>query len=278
MPPVKQHLARGAKRLIAPLTTKTRPDRDVYLAIAELARRASAPAGDGPADLTGYELRVFSQNGEDGVLAEIFRRIGPGGRTFVEFGTEAGYEATCVYLADVLGWSGFFIDGDEAAHAGLSAKYAHRPDVVTHRAFLTPESIEREFAAIGVPAEPDVLSIDVDGGDYWLWEAVEAHRPRVVVVEYNSLLGPEVRLVQPRGLVQEGFGADFGASIGALAALGERKGYRLVHCELAGVNAFFVRDDQPGPWPERVLHRTPNYNFAGARHAERPRDWRYEVV
>jgi hypothetical protein len=277
MPAVRKQLAKGVKRVIAPLTAPTRADREVYLSIAELARRAASPA-HGPVDLTSYELRVFSQNGEDGVLAEILRRAGPGTQTFVEFGTEAGYEATCVYLADVAGWAGFFVEGADEAHKLLEAKYRHRPDVVTHKAFLTPQNIEAEFARIGVPEEPDVLSIDIDGGDYWLWDAVERHRPRVVVIEYNSALGPDVALVQPRGVVQEGLRGDFGASIGALVKLGARKGYRLVHCELAGVNAFFVRDDLPGPWPERVVHRTPNYDFAGYAHPAASRDWEYEQV
>ncbi len=92
-----------------------------------------------------------------------------------------------MFLADVLGWQGLFIEPDEASYSELAAKYA-AGRVQTVNAAVTPQNVESLFAAAGVPAEPDVLSIDVDGQDYWIWEALEAHRPRVVVIEYNAVL------------------------------------------------------------------------------------------
>jgi len=109
---------------------------------------------------------------------------------------------------------------------------------------ITPRNVQELFTASEVPAELDVLSIDVDGADYWIWEAVDAYHPRVVVIEYNSALDPCRRLVQPADLEGGWDGTSYyGASLGALRALGGRKGYRLVHTELSGVNAFFVRED-----------------------------------
>jgi hypothetical protein len=111
-----------------------------------------------------------------------------------------------------------------------------------------------------------VLVIDVDGQDYWIWEALEGYSPRVVVVEYNSgLAAPESR-VEPRTSPAWDRSDHFGASLGALRALGEAKGYRLVHCELAGVNAFFVRDELARAFVEPPLPRGPNYGLRGHRH------------
>ncbi len=251
-------------------------DRSLYLALSELDRRhraiAATPSGEAAGTLSPCELRVFSQNGEDGVIAEILTRIGVGEqRYFVEFGVESGREGNCVYLADVADWQGLFMDGDERFFADLQRKYRATERVRTTLAMVTPENVQELFAAAGVPSEPAVVSIDVDGGDYWIWEAIEDHRPRLVIVEYNSTLDPRRRLVQPADHRDGWDGSDyFGASLGAMCALGERKGYRLVHAELSGVNAFFVREDlAEGRLPEArevALRGKPNYFQRGISH------------
>jgi hypothetical protein len=256
-------------------------DRSLYVAMAELNKRHQALSTEPSEDfdiglLAPFELRVFSQNGEDGVLAEILRRIGVGAQSyFVEFGVESGREGNCVYLADVAGWRGLFMDGDERFFSGLQQKYRASELVHTTLAMVTPQNVQELFAAAGVPPEPDVLSIDVDGADYWIWDAIEDYRPRVVVVEYNSTLDPRRRLVQPADREGGWDGTDFfGASLAAMRSLGERKGYRLAHAELSGVNAFFVRDDLADgrmPDAEEVLLRgSPNYFQRGIRHPPDP--------
>jgi glycosyltransferase involved in cell wall biosynthesis len=257
------------------LTLET--DRSIYLALAELSRRharigprTGEPATD--ASLSGYELRAYSQNGEDGVLAEVLRRIGVTERYFVEFGVESGQEGNCVYLADVADWHGLFMEAGDEMFESLERKYAARPGVATIRARVMAENVERLFAQAGVPPEPDVLSIDIDGQDYWIWEAVEQYRPRVVVIEYNSALDPVRKLVEPHDPGEGWDGsADYGASLGAVRALGERKGYRFVHAELSAVNAFFVREDLAGeagfPEPDAVAIRgRPNFYQRGTSH------------
>ncbi len=251
-------------------------DRSLYTALALLAERHRAISGRPGASaatdsLAAYELRVFSQNGEDGVLAEILARIGVGERFFVEFGVESGREGSCVYLADVAGWQGLFMDCDDDFFTELERKYRAEDRVRTARAMITPENVQELFTASGVPAELDVLSIDVDGADYWIWEAIEAYRPRVVVIEYNSALDPRRRLVQPADLDGGWDGTSYyGASLGALRAMGERKGYRLVHTELSGVNAFFVREDlAEGRFiaaEEMSITGSPNYFQRGQGH------------
>ena len=253
-------------------------DRAVYLALSRLRERyalvAPEPA-EAPADpaLSPFELRVFSQNGEDGVLAEILRRVGAPARHFVEFGVESGREGNCVYLADVAGWRGLFMEAGEEMFRLLQDKYAAQDGVQTIRARVTARNVEALFAQAGVPEEPDVVSIDVDGQDYWIWEAIEGYRPRVMIVEYNSAIDPRRKLVQPDEPDRSWDGTDrYGASLAALEALAERKRYRLVHTDLSAVNAFFVRADlaEHGfPEPGDVAVRgTPNYYQRGIRHPD----------
>lgn len=247
-------------------------DRGIYLALAELSRRHRERA-DSPrrGTLSEFELRCFSQHGEDGVIAEILSRIGAHGRYFVEFGVETGREGNCVFLADVAGWSGVFIEPDELSYAALANKYFTSDVVKTVREAVTPENIQRVFADAAVPREPDVLSIDVDGQDYWIWEALTSYRPRIVVIEYNAVLPPGRQLAQPCGYEAQWDGTDyFGASLDALSALAGRKEYRLVHTDLAATNAFFVRLDLADdlfPPPDEVPRRhEPNYFMQGHRH------------
>jgi len=275
---VKARLQTAVQRVVKPVEVSG-TSRTQLLALAELARRAG---GDVPAQgrvpgLALYELKVFSQNGEDGVLAEIIRRSGAPGGWFVEFGTGPGVETNCAFLADVLGWSGLFMEAGGTEYEGLERKYRSNPSVATRRTMVGPDNVERLLDEQGVPAEFDVLSVDVDGGDYWIWEALERHRPRIVVIEYNAALGPDRRLVQPRDTGGWRETDYFGASIEALVALGRRKGYRLVHTELTGNNAFFVRDDLPGEYLDAaaVPRRSPNFWLEGVVHAPDPEDRAY---
>jgi hypothetical protein len=241
--------------------------RGIYPALGELAGRWRA-AGPVPG-LTAHELRVFSQNGEDGVLAEIFGRIGVGGGGFVEFGASDGAENNAAFLAQVLGWHGVFLEADPGAFSALEHRYRGHPRVRTVRAAVEPDTVERLLHGAGVPAEPDLLVIDVDGNDYWIWRALEAFRPRVVVIEYNGDLDPTLPKVMP---YTPGWRWDhtsgYGASLAALEALGEEKGYRLVHTELTGVNAFFVRAEVAGPLPagEEVPRRSASHSLLGHGH------------
>jgi hypothetical protein len=248
--------------------------RTTYLALAALAKRYAAHSEEpGPrphGDLTAHELRVFSQNGEDGVIEEILHRIGTGSRHFVEFGVESGIEGNCVFLADVLGWSGLFMEADPDRFAFLEGKYRHQPQVRTVQALVHPSNINELLRDAGVPEEPDVLSIDVDGIDLWIWAAIGSRvRARIVVIEYNSSLDPAAALTQPLEPPMPWDGTSyFGASLGALRRVAAARGYRLVHTDVAGVNAFFVRSDLAAPFPDEgaVPTRAPNYFLRGAGH------------
>jgi hypothetical protein len=178
----------------------------------------------------------------------------------------------------VMGWSGVYLEADAGAYTALERRFSANPRVRTLQAAVEPGNVEALFAQAGVPEEPDVVSIDVDGNDYWIWRALERFRPRVMVIEYNGDLEPGSSQVMP---YTPGFRWDhssgYGASLGALEALGREKGYTLVHTELAGVNAFFVRSELAGDLPsgDAVPRRSANHALMGLGHPEprRAPDW-----
>lgn len=246
-----------------------------YLAIGQLLSRAESDERD----LALFELSIFSQNGEDGVLHEIFKRIAAEIRFFVEIGSNVN-ESNCQLLGDVFGWNGVIIEADDREYRALRKKYDALPLVRVVQALVQPTTVENLFRQHRVPSEFDLLSIDVDGNDYWIWKGLKEFHPRVVVIEYNSALPQDENLVQawdPRSrpnLTEAG-----GASLAALGRLGLRKGYRLVHAELSGTNAFFVRNDVADDLfidATEVSLRATNYFLAGIRHERRGEPKRLE--
>ena len=154
-----------------------------YLAFGQLLARR----GGSSADFSLYELSIFSQNGEDGVLEEIFKRIGVENKRSVEIGASVN-ESNAMFLADVLGWSGMFIDASSEESSALSQKYHASERVKVERKFITPTNFAETLVDAGYEDDFDLLSIDVDGNDLWLWRALSHFRPRVIVIEYNSAL------------------------------------------------------------------------------------------
>jgi hypothetical protein len=238
-------LVRVRDFLVLPLQVQLeRIERDQRAALM-----AGIAAGERYADprcLVRAGYRIASQFDEDGILDEIFRRIGATNRRFVEFGVGDGRENNTLSLL-VAGWTGLWIEADAASAARIRTDLAEplaAGSLRLREAFVTAENIEELLAGAGVPEEPDLLSIDIDGNDYWVWKALGRYRPRGVVVEYNASLGRTARAVQAYHPAARWDGTSaYGASLGALEDLGREKGYALVGCTLSGVNAFFVRED-----------------------------------
>ena len=279
IPRIRQSLRSlsGTGRRIVRATNQMRVRADVvYANLARLSERYGFPPG-----LAGHELKVFSQNGEDGVLAEIFARIGTESRWFVEFGIVAGLEGNSVLLADVHGWQGLFMEGSDELHAQLAYKYAGSQKVITRHALVTAENVDDLMDGAGVPESFDLLSIDVDGNDYWIWQAVSAHRPRVVVCEYNGSIDPTSPLTQPYAPDERWDGTEyFGASLAALTDLGRVKGYTLVHTDLTGTNGFFVVDEYADRFADcfPVPARRSVPGFTDFRHRKDDAGRTYQVV
>lgn len=194
------------------------------------------------------EFQVFSQWGEDGLLQAVLRKLPEIPRTFVEFGVETFIEANCRWLLVRHGWSGLVMDGSERNIAAIRRDPIYwRHNLRAVQAFITAENINELLAEHAPSGELGLLSIDVDGVDYWIWQAVQV-RPAVVVVEYNSLFGPERAVTVPYRADFQRERAHFscsyyGASLAALTKLGQQKGYALVAGNRAGNNAIFVRRD-----------------------------------
>ena len=190
------------------------------------------------ADLAAHAVSVYSQGGEDGVLLRIFERIGVRHRAFVEFGAWDGrHWSNTANLRLHHGWQGLLMEGSDRADGEL-----------VRRERVDAENVEALFRRYAVPRDFDLLSIDIDGNDYWVWRALEAWVPRVVVVEYNVFFRPD----QARTIAYDAehewdkgrFGLYHGASLAAFEKLGRAKGYALVHTDAWCPNAIFVRREE----------------------------------
>jgi hypothetical protein len=196
-----------------------------------------------------HEYQVFSQFGEDGIIQEIFNRIGTTNKYFIEFGVEYGLESNTTNLL-YKDWKGLWIEGSKKYYDIINTKFSDligSGQLTVKNEFITAENIESIFKAGGAPAELDLLSIDIDYNDYYVWKAITNYNPRVVILEYNATFRPDTHFVvkynATRWWDKTSF---FGASLLAYQLLAEEKGYYLVGCSFAGTNAFFVRKDLVG--------------------------------
>lgn len=220
--------------------------------------------------LNKAEYQVFSQNGEDGIIAEIFNRIGTTNKYFIEFGVEDGLECNSTILL-YKQWKGLWIEGSDHHSANINTKFKDKIDagqLTVKNQFINAENIESIFKSAGAPAEPDLLSIDIDYNDYYVWQAITNYNPRVVVIEYNALYRPDTHFVVPYKAERTWDRTSyFGASLLALQQLADQKGYCLVGCCFVGSNAFFVRKDLVGDHFEAP--------YTAENHYEPIRDYLY---
>ena len=195
-----------------------------------------------PQRLMAQRYRLTPQNEEDGITLSLFDQVGVTNRRFAEIGSGlSGGNSAC--LAQELGWTGLMVDGDTERMVQVQRRF---PGVTAVAAWVTRENINELITDAGLGGEVDFLSIDLDGNDYWVWQALTACSPRVVVIEYNSSFGPDRAVTVPYDPKFDRHDHRFvyyGASLAALAKLGSAKGYRLVTTEPTGVNAYFLRDD-----------------------------------
>lgn len=195
------------------------------------------------ADLHAAERSDWSQHGEDGLLAALLDRVGATDEVFVEIGASDG-EENCTRALAEHGWRGYWFEADpeRVAHA---EKVAAQLAVETFCSVVRASNVVKLLQGAGVPREPDVLVVDIDGNDFWvLREILTSFAPRVVVVEYNATFPPDVFWVRrKRRHAQWDETFRHGASLEALAWLAARSDYHLVACDSHGANAFFLRGD-----------------------------------
>lgn len=234
----------------------------------EARQLGHAPAGAG---LQAHEFRVYSQWGEDGIIDRLVSEVPVEREVFVEFGVESYQEANTRFLLVNRNWAGLVMDGDARQVERIRR---HRDywlyNLKAVHAFVTRDNIDRLLAENGVTGPIGLLSIDIDGMDYWIWEAITAIDPAIVVVEYNYRFGPDAAVTVP---YRDDFDRRrahhsilyYGASLTALCGLARRKGYAFVGAGSAGLNAFFVRRDL---MPDTLRELTAAEGFVAGQYDE----------
>jgi len=203
------------------------------------------PKYKGTKRITHYGKTVFSQNGEDGIIDEIFKRIGTTNKFFVEFGLQEGIESNTALLL-LKGWDGLWIEADKKYVSQINETFNEpikSKQLKVKNSFVTPENIENIFDECGVPKELDLLSIDIDSTDYWVRKSINKYKPRVLIMEYNAVYFPPIVWIKKKDDPYWNNDINMGASLQAIHDLNKSKGYSLVGCDFNGVNAFFVRND-----------------------------------
>lgn len=202
--------------------------------------------------LERFARNEYSQNGEDGIIEEIFRRIGPNtlNKFCCEFGAWDGvYLSNTASLIRDKGFSGILIEGNPRKVRELGRNFPEErvKKICRFISFDGRNSLDNTLKEFDSPKDLDFLSIDVDGVDYWIWESLIAHRPKVVCIEYNPTIPEAVRFVQEKSM-----GVKHGSSALAILHLGHSKGYRLVSA--TRTNLIFVREEEF----DRVLDKEPH--------------------
>ena len=196
--------------------------------------------------LLKYGFKAYSQCDEDGIIQEIFRRIGVTNKTFLEIGVGDGLENNTLFLL-LKGWKGVWIDGDSKNIKAIQNKFAFLKDsgrLSIKLAWVDKDNIDSLIQDFGLPQEIDLLSLDIDGNDYHVLENIVFLNPRAMVLEYNAKLPPPVKWVMAYDQYHTKTNTDyFGASLKSFEYLLYKRGYCLVGCNISGVNAFFVRKD-----------------------------------
>lgn len=199
------------------------------------------------------EFKIYSQWGEDGIIQHLLKFVPILNKTFVEFGVENYLESNTRFLLINNNWSGLVLDGDpqniEYIKRDMNVFYAHNLNAQAE--FVTVENINLILNKNGINGDIGILSIDIDGNDYWIWDEINCIQPRIVICEYNSHFGPECKITTPYNSNFIRNKAHFsniyyGASIAALEYLANKKGYSLICSNSAGNNVFFVRNDLVG--------------------------------
>lgn len=210
--------------------------------------------------LTEAEFKVYSQFGEDGIIQYLTHVCGPLEPTFVEFGVGDYTQSNTRFLLRNDNWRGLVIEGEAAGVELIQSDSIYRMhDLTAVNAFVTAQTINSIIAGAGFGGDVGLLSIDIDGNDYWIWKAIDVVNPAIVVVEYNAVLGSNRAVTIPYDPGFDWRTAHYsllywGASLPAFCHLAERRGYAFVGANSNGLNAFFVRKDRLGPLPALTCH------------------------
>lgn len=217
--------------------------------------RTLVPQAQNARSLREAEFQAFSQWGDDGIIQYLIHHVDISNEIFVEFGVENYTEANTRFLLQNNNWRGLIMDGSKEHMKHVRNESIHwRFDLTAIPVFITAENINKTIEEAGISGEIGLLSVDIDGNDYWVWKAIDVIQPDIVIAEYNSVFGAKHAITIP-------YQPDFyrtdahysnlywGCSAKALCQLGDEKGYHFVGCNAAGNNCYFVRKDKIGSIP-----------------------------
>lgn len=203
-------------------------------------------------DLKGVqevEFCAFSQWGEDGIIDWLIENLPGIPHSFVEFGVGDYRESNTRLLLQLRNWRGLILDGSAEHIADIQGQEIYwRHDLQARRVFIDRDNINSLISEAGFTGEIGLLSVDIDGNDYWVWQKIDVVKPAIVVCEFNAVFGDKYRLTVPyrhdfqRSKAHHSL-LYFGASLPAMISLGKEKGYSFVGTGSTGCNAFFVRND-----------------------------------
>ena len=204
--------------------------------------------------LADVEFKVFSQKEDDGIIQYLINKIEIKNKVFIEFGVENYVESNTRFLLLNDNWTGVVIDGTQENIDYIKNDKIYWSNTFTAICqFVTTKNINQLFLKAKIQGDIGLLSIDIDGNDYWIWEAINVVNPRIVICEFNSVFGDKEAITIPYDETFHRTNAHyselyFGASLKALCDLAEKKGYDFIGCNSKGVNAYFVRKDISGPF------------------------------
>ena len=200
-------------------------------------------------DYRDSEFKVFSQWGEDGIIQFLINKLRLKNKIFIEFGVENYTESNTRFLLQNDNWAGLIFDGSKENIDYIKKDPIYwASNLKAEHLFITKKNINNAILSNGIKGDVGLLSIDIDGNDYWIWEEIECISPDIVIIEYNSNFGTNSKITIPYTSTFDRNKAHFskiyyGASIAALNYLGEKKGYKLVAANSAGNNLFFAKKE-----------------------------------
>ena len=264
--PYLMKFAEKFRNILTEIRRHKQDNHDTRLLIGSLLAKDSKAVQS----IKDAEFKVFSQFGDDGIIQFLINRLSLVDHSFVEFGVESYEESNTRFLLLNNNWRGLVIDGSEQ-HIDYIRKdpIYWRHNLTAVSSFITTENINHLLSSNGFADKIGLLSIDIDGNDYWVWQAITATEADIVVIEYNSLFGKDRAITVP-------YKADFvrtaahysnlyfGASLLALCDLGKTKGYTFIGCNQAGLNAYFVKDHLVGD----LISLTPEEGYVQAQFRE----------
>jgi hypothetical protein len=286
---VESLLAPSEARIITALKSDPRTAPATKIAQRQLFHYYQSLIKSGQASaLADTGFRVFSQFEEDGKLLFIFAALGVSRGTFVDVGAADGINSNCANLALNFGWSGVFIEGNPGLVRRGEEFYKNHPDTWAHppkfiHGMVKRENINELLSSAMLPRDIDFMSVDIDGNDYWVWDAIDCIDPKVVMIETHIEFGLRPIVVPyNKDYVYPGVHPDYhGASPLAMMKLADKKGYRLVGSNAYGFNTIYVRR---GLAEKALPEVTVDTVLAHPRNAERAvlfepiKGWKYVTV